>query len=270
MLKHLKKIRVMFSLLFFLLTTFLFLDYKELISDSLLNSILYFQFIPSFLKFTSIISLVSVGFIIVLIVSLVFGRIYCSSICPFGILQDIITWFSGKTRKKKKKKFFRFARPYNILRYTLLILTFLVFIFGSALLLTLLDPYSNHGRISTNIFRPVFYVLNNLLSNTLMSMNNYSINPVTLEGYHIFSIIFSFVILCTITYLSFKHGRLFCNTICPVGSLLGFVSKYSLFKIRIDSEKCTACTLCERECKSQCINSKDYMVDFTRCVGCFN
>ena len=270
MLKHLKKIRVIFSLLFFLLTTFLFLDYKELISERLLNSILYLQFVPSFLKFTNLFSLVSAGFILVLIISLVFGRIYCSSICPFGILQDIITWFSGKTRKKKKKKFFKFARPYNILRYSILILTILVFIFGSVILLTLLDPYSNHGRISSNLLRPVFYVLNNLLSNTLMSMNNYSINPVTLEGYNIFSIIFSFSILVLITYFSFKHGRLFCNTICPVGSLLGFVSKYSLFKILIDQNKCTSCTLCERECKSQCINSKEFYVDFTRCVGCFN
>ena len=270
MLKYLKRIRVIFSLLFFLLTTFLFLDYKELISNSFLNNILYFQFIPSFLKFTNVFSLVSIGFILVLIVSIIFGRIYCSSICPFGILQDIFTWLSGKTRKKKKKKFFRFARPYNILRYSLLIITILVFIFGSAILLTLLDPYSNHGRISTNIFRPVFYILNNLLSNTLMSMNNYSIGPATLEGYNIISIIFSFTILIIITYLSFKHGRLFCNTICPAGTLLGFVSKYSLFKISIDKEKCTACTLCERECKSQCINSKEYDVDFSRCVGCFN
>ena len=270
MLKHLKRIRVIISLLFFLLTTFLFFDYNRIISNVELDSILFLQFVPSFLKFVNIFSLSAIGFIIVIILSLLFGRIYCSTICPFGILQDIISWFSGKTRKKKKKKFFRFARPYNILRYTLLVITILVFLFGSVILLTLLDPYANFGRISSNLGRPVFYFINNIISSVLESFDSYAVYPVVLEGYNIFSILFSIAVLIIITYLSFKHGRLFCNTICPVGSLLGLVSKYSLFRIHLDQKTCNSCKLCERVCKSQCIDSKEKIVDFSRCVGCFN
>ena len=270
MLKHLKKLRVIISLLFFFITGFIFLDYSRIIPLGLIDSILYLQFIPSFLQFANLFSLVSLGFIAIIILNLLFGRIYCSTICPFGILMDIITWFSGKTRKKKRKRFFLFARPYNILRYTLLIITILFFLFGSVVMLTFLDPYGNFGRISSNLGRPVFYIFNNLLSQIMESFNNYSIHPATLEGYNIISVIFSFVILLIITYLSFKHGRLFCNTICPVGTFLGFLSKYSLFQIHLDKNECTSCRLCERECKSQCINSKDIEVDFSRCVGCFN
>ncbi|MFC2118788.1 4Fe-4S binding protein, partial [Bacteroidota bacterium] len=93
MLKYLKKIRVIISLLFFLLTTFIFLDYNRIVTDGLIDSILFLQFVPSFIKFVNLFSLAAFGFIVVFILSLFFGRIYCSTICPFGILQDIISWF---------------------------------------------------------------------------------------------------------------------------------------------------------------------------------
>jgi ferredoxin len=51
---------------------------------------------------------------------------------------------------------------------------------------------------------------------------------------------------------------------------LGFLSRFSLLKINIDSEKCNACGLCSRRCKAACIDGKNHTVDYSRCVACFD
>ncbi|MDP4282746.1 MAG: 4Fe-4S binding protein, partial [Bacteroidota bacterium] len=65
-------------------------------------------------------------------------------------------------------------------------------------------------------------------------------------------------------------GRWYCNTICPVGSLLGLCSELSLFKISIDETKCISCGKCSMICKAGCIDFKNKKVDFSRCVACFD
>lgn len=61
-----------------------------------------------------------------------------------------------------------------------------------------------------------------------------------------------------------------CNTICPVGTVLGFLSKYALLKPRIDTDKCNGCGLCARKCKASCIDSKNHAIDYSRCVTCMD
>ena len=73
-----------------------------------------------------------------------------------------------------------------------------------------------------------------------------------------------------IIWLSYSYGRLYCNSICPVGTLLGLLSKVSFFKIGIIESNCIACGECETVCKSNCIESESKYIDFSRCVGCFN
>ncbi len=73
-----------------------------------------------------------------------------------------------------------------------------------------------------------------------------------------------------VIYLSYKKGRIFCNSVCPVGALLGFLSKFSIFRIRLEKSVCTSCGICGANCKAGCIDTKLKVVDFTRCVGCFN
>ena len=70
--------------------------------------------------------------------------------------------------------------------------------------------------------------------------------------------------------LAWRGGRTYCNTICPVGTVLGFLSKYSLFKPVIDTTKCNGCGLCARNCKASCINSKAHEIDYSRCVACMD
>jgi ferredoxin len=265
----LKRIRVIVSVIFLSLTSLVFLDYRNLLPEDWINTIVYLQFIPSLLKFINIFSLGILGFIVVLVLTLLFGRIYCSTICPLGILQDVISFISRKF-KKKKKRFYRYLKPSNLLRYSLLGITTVLFLFGSILLVNLLDPYSNFGRFMTYFVKPVVVVLNNGLSIVLEKFNIYTIYPVELRKIQIEILLFPFFFLVLILWLSITNGRLFCNTVCPVGTLLGLISRFSLYKIRIEKSTCTICGLCDRVCKSSCMDYKEGKVDFTRCVSCYN
>ncbi|MBN2518994.1 MAG: 4Fe-4S binding protein, partial [Bacteroidales bacterium] len=266
---YLKPARVIISVLFLLAFLFIFLDFRKIIADTYFSIVTFLQFTPSLLKFISILSISAIGFILVLILTILFGRVYCSTLCPLGILQDIISRISIKF-KKKKKRYYKFHKPYNFLRYGILIIVIITFISGSIALVNWLDPYSNFGRISTFFFKPILIWVNNLVSKILESQNIYFLYhvdqiPIKFEVYVIPLIIFGILLVFAI-----KKGRLFCNTICPVGALLGITSKISLFKIKINSEKCINCGLCERVCKTECIKYKDHFVDESRCISCFN
>lgn len=266
--KWLKRIRVVISLSFLLLITFLFVDFTNTFSAALTNGLLYFQFLPSILKFINLLSVAATGFLVVLVLNLLFGRIYCSFLCPLGTLQDISHFVAGKFKKRKRR---HYKKPVNWLRFPILILaTILILFFGNILFLNLLDPYSNFGRIASNLFRPLYYELNNLLSFVLEKREIYTVKPVELKNTSFLSLGYSIFILGLVGWMSFKHGRLYCNTICPVGTLLGRFSEISLFKIQLDQVSCTSCGICGNNCKADCIDSKNKSVDFSRCVGCMN
>ena len=266
-LAHLKKIRVFISLLFFVLTSYLFIDLSSSFAAKGSDYILYLQFIPSTVKFVNLITFASIGFIIFLIVTLLFGRVYCSSICPMGTLQDIISFISSKFRKKSD---YRYIKRKTVLWYSFLIITLIFFISGTLFAVNMLDPFSNFGRIISTFVRPLVIAVNNLISFSLTNLNVYDLYPVEFKGLNWETLFFPAAILILVAWLSLKNGRLYCNSVCPVGALLGLVSRYSLFKIVVDENNCIACGECELVCKSGCIESLEKVIDFDRCVGCFN
>ena len=265
-LRFLKQIRVAISLVFLLAVSIVFLDLSYTLQPSFSEYPLYLQFIPSLLKFISIGSIASVGFIVVIVLTLLFGRVYCSTICPLGILQDIITF----VRNKIKPIRFLYSNPFTKTRYVVLFLAVVTFLLGTVVGLNLLDPYSNFGRILNNIARPIAQGINNSTVFILESLNIYTLAPVEFKGITLFSLLFSIGVFGLIFWLSARYGRLYCNTICPVGTLLGLLSKVSFFKIGIIETNCIKCGDCEIACKSNCIDSENEIVDFDRCVGCFN
>lgn len=265
----LKSLRVILAILFFVSITALFLDYRNWIKPQAFKDILYLQFTPSIIEFIKTISVLSAGFIFILLLTIIVGRFYCSAICPLGILQDIITRISNRFKKKKKRNF-SFSKPHNIIRYSILIITVIVFLAGSTLLVNCLDPYSNYGRILILFVKPVILLINNGLAEVFNKSESFifyhlKIYPAYAAVYFVPS-----VILILIVWFSAVKGRLFCNTVCPVGTLLGLVSKVSVFKIRIDEKYCNSCGLCEKKCKSSCIDSSAKTVDSSRCVTCYN
>ncbi len=267
--KWLKWTRVIIALVFFLLTLLVFLDFRDIISEKGVNRVLYLQFIPSLLKFLVLISLSAVGFILVLVLTALFGRVYCSAVCPLGILQDFISR-GGRMFKKKRKRRYKYTKPKTILRYTILITTVLLGLFGSVFIVNILDPYSMFGKVATGLLRPVGIWINNDLAHILESMNVFLLSLKDIGTVHLATLAFPVIILFVLIYMAGRYGRLYCNTICPVGTLLGWISRFSLFRIEIDAASCIKCGKCAFSCKSGCISIVDLSVDHSRCVACYD
>ena len=260
----LRLIRIILAVLFFSPIFLFFCDFAGLLPKQL-HGILHIQLVPAIMAG-------SFGIVIFLtVLTFLFGRIYCSVICPLGIFQDIISWLTRRRkRKSKKKRRYKYARPLSVLRYSLLGICVLSLIFGITIPILLLDPYSNFGRMAVNLFRPLLMEGNNLLHWVALKFHIYNFYYVTVYTVTGWSFAIAATILLIVAIMALLRGRLYCNTICPVGTLFGLFSRFSLFRIRIDESKCNSCGLCENACKSQCVNSKEKIVDYSRCVACFN
>lgn len=257
----LRKIRIAFAVVFFTLITLLFLDFTGSI-HTWFGWMAKIQFLPALLA-------LNIGVVVLLIaLTLVVGRIYCSVICPLGVLQDIISWSSGKRKKKKYR--FTYSTEKKLLRYGVLILFIIALIGGIGSLTALLAPYSSYGRIAQNLFAPLYGWGNNFLAYLAERADSYAFyrTEVWLKSLPTFCIAFATLIILII--LAWRNGRTYCNTICPVGTLLGVLSRYSLFRPVIHTEKCNSCTLCSRKCKTSCIDSKAHHIDYSRCVACMD
>ncbi|GHT65677.1 ferredoxin [Bacteroidia bacterium] len=257
--KHIKNIRIIFAII--VLTMFVYCFTTE----GKFHEVVHLQFVPSLLFAAMGMVLPLVG---LLLATLLFGRVYCSFLCPTGILQDVFIRIDKFFRKKKKK--YHTEPPHNIVRYSLLGLTLIAWIVGFNVVVTLLDPYSLFGRIGANILHPLTTVGNNLLALIFNAFGDYTFYNISIKAMGWSSLIVAVVSLATIAALSFRKGRFYCNVICPVGTLLGLISKISLFKIRVVEERCNKCLLCATQCKAGCIDSKNATIDYSRCVACYN
>ena len=260
----LKGLRVLLAIIFFTPLLLFFVDFDSKLPLGL-HSLLHLQIIPAILG-------LSIGIVIFqLLLALIFGRIYCSTICPAGVFQDIINrlFIIGKKKKKGSMRF-NYHRPLNVFRYLLLGVVILFAVFGFTGLLVWLDPYSNFGRIAANLFLPIVVWVNNILADILMGMDNYTLHHVTLSTITTSSIVAGGLALILFVLMVIFRGRFFCNTLCPVGALLSLVSRYSLFRITFDESACNNCGVCERTCKAEAIDSKNMKVDASRCIDCFN
>ncbi len=262
----LKPFRVGVSVAFFALIALLFLDFGNLLGP-VAGEALYLQFVPSLVKFMDAATLGAAGCIVIVILTLLFGRVYCSTICPLGTFQDVIGFAA---RKKVMRRGFRFSMPHNVLRHAILAMTVLLLIAGSGFLLNLLDPFSVFGRILTNLVRPVILLANNAAAVALEQLGVYALPRERLATIAWFSTGFSLAMLALVAWLAARRGRLYCNTVCPVGALLGLLARVSLLRIAIDSGSCKDCLRCENVCKAGCIDLGRKRVDFSRCVGCWN
>ena len=261
MYKLLKRSRVVISLLILVVITLNFLYFAT--SETLFfANFLKIQFVPALLgAFTGS----GIIFISLIILTLLFGRVYCSTLCPLGTSQDIITRFANIFKSKKNRRF-TYSPPKNVMRYSLLALAGIALIFGITSIISFLDPYSNFGRICTEFLGRGEQLIQNGLSMIMPESVFSSIYTTYVAGSFIFTA--SFLIL--IIVMSAFWGRLYCNTICPVGTFLGLLSRFSMFKPKINSQKCNHCNLCIQNCKSGCIDTKSGIIDESRCVACLN
>lgn len=257
----LKKIRIITATILFLFATLLFLDFTGIIH-------LWFGWLAKIQLVPAILAM-NLGVMVALVLlTLLFGRIYCSVVCPLGILQDVISNVSG--RRKGRKNRFRYSPAKTLLRYTVLVLFIICIVAGISMGVSLLDPYAAYGRIASNFLAPLYRLGNNFLAWIAEQVDSYAFysTDVWIKGWITFTV--AAVTLIVVGVLAWRHGRTYCNTICPVGTFLGFLSKFSLFRLTFNNEKCTKCKICERVCKSSCIDVKTLNIDHSRCVTCFN
>lgn len=255
----LRKIRITVAVACLTLITLLFLDFTGTCARWF-GWLAKIQLLPALMALNA-------GIIVGLVLfTLVFGRIYCSIICPLGVMQDCFAALG----KRAKKNRYRYSQALNTLRYTMLALMALAIVFGISAFVALLAPYSAYGRIAQTILSPIWLLGNSLLARWAEAEGSYTFYNVDiwLRGWVTLGVASATLIILGI--LAWRNGRTYCNTICPVGTVLGFLSRFSLLKPTIDTSKCNACGLCARNCKAACIDSKLHKIDYSRCVTCFD
>jgi len=198
------------------------------------------------------------------VATFIFGRIYCSVICPLGIMQDLFGWLG----KKAKKNRYTYSKEMKWLRYPVLALFIIAHVLGLAVLVQLLAPYAAFGRIATNLLQPVYQAGNNVLAAIAEHYDSYAFYHSDVWLRSGISLGIAAITLVVLGILAWRNGRTYCNTICPVGTLLSLLSRFSFLKITFDTEKCKSCSLCSKNCKAACIDYKTHTVDASRCVVC--
>jgi len=216
------------------------------------------QFLPALLAVTG-----GMVFLIILL-TLIFGRIYCSVICPLGIMQDFFSWLGGKAKKNR----FSYAKEKVWLRYGFLAVFIIAMIIGFAPLTTLFEPYSSYGRIVNSLFKPLYDQLNNWLAGLDAANDRYNFTEVQIWTRSVTTFVVALLTLLLLAVIAWRKGRLYCNSICPVGTTLSLCSRNSLVRVRFDKDMCKNCGMCEKNCKAQAIDFKNGTVDYSRCIVC--
>ena len=253
----LKKIRTTLALVVFVLITLLFLDVTGTL-HAWLGWLAKIQFWPAFYA-------LNIGVVAVLVVlTLVFGRIYCSVICPLGVMQDVVSWLHGRRKRNR----FTYSKEKKWLRYGMLGVFIISAVAGINAIVSLLAPYSSYGRIASSLFKPVYEAGNNVLASIAEHFNSYAFYSVDVWMKSLPTLIIASVTFVAIVILAWRGGRTYCNTICPVGTILSFFARFSWFKVRIDESKCVNCGLCTKNCKASAIDFKNHKIDYSRCVVC--
>ena len=257
----LRKIRITLAAICFVAVTLLFLDFTGTLH-------LWFGWLAKIQFLPAVMALNFVVIAILLVLTLLFGRIYCSVICPLGIFQDCVSNLSS--RRKGKKARFSYSKEIKWLRYGVLVLFVIALVAGLNALVALLAPYSAYGRMVQSLLAPVWQWGNNLLAWIAERQDSYAFVRKDVWLKSLPTLIVATVTFIVVVVLAWRNGRTYCNTICPVGTTLSFFSRFAMFRPVIDKSKCKSCHACERKCKAACIDVDNHKIDYSRCVDCFD
>ena len=138
----LRKIRITLAVLCFVSVTLLFLDFTGTI-HAWFGWLAKIQFLPAVLA-------LNLGVVAALVLlTLLLGRVYCSVVCPLGVMQDVF----GRLGRRRRKNRYSHSPALSWLRYTVLSLFVVALAAGVGSVVALLDPYGAYGRIASNLSR---------------------------------------------------------------------------------------------------------------------
>jgi len=251
--KHLKYVRIAAAVLFFALFAAVAVGFRPL------DALLVTQFGPGLLRLTSGLFLGTLAAVVLIAVAtLLFGRIYCSVLCPLGILQDGIAFLAQRIKGKAHRRYrFMDTRP---VKYGVFLAVIALAVAGVALPLIALLP-------SSNFFTFVSNVILRLVCTTdpeVGTPSYYCVNPPAV------AFCFSLCVFAFVAALAAWRGRVYCNTLCPVGAALSLLGRAPLWRITLSQDMCVCCGMCEAACKGGAIDAKKKSVLAENCVMCFN
>lgn len=192
----LRTIRLTAAIVCFTLITLLFLDFTGTL-HTWFGWLAKIQFLPAVLA-------LNIGVVLFLIVlTLLFGRIYCSVICPLGVFQDAVSWFSGKQKKNR----FRYSPALKWLRYGVLAVFILALVAGLNAFVVLLAPYSAYGRMVSSLLAPVWQWGNNLLAYFAERAESYAFYEVDVWMKSLSTLIIAVITLIVLFVLAWRNVR---------------------------------------------------------------
>lgn len=181
---------------------------------------------------------------ILLLYSLMFGRMICGWLCPFGLIQELA--YKVKTPKLKKSPV---TRLLSYLKFAILVFFVLIVPILYAFRDTPLPAFCKYicpaGTLEGGI---------GLLSNAVNASYFKMLGPLFTWK---FLLLVSIMVGCVFIF------RLFCRFICPLGALYGLFNKLSFFGIQVEKGKCTDCGMCQARCKVDIRHPGDQ-----ECISC--
>jgi len=191
-------------------------------------------------------SAASITALLILVFSGIFGRWYCAILCPLGTLQDV----ASLARRRKH----RFSKARPVLRIAAAVIAACLILAGTMGLAGWLDPWSLFSRFAAFNLQPL-----------LRLASRADVPPLP------FGLIFAPAAAMTaILVLSVFSGRWFCGTLCPVGTVLGFLNGIAPIRLRMDTDACVSCGGCSKACPATCIDVPAKLLDASRCVYCLD
>ncbi|MHC4623161.1 MAG: 4Fe-4S binding protein [Planctomycetota bacterium] len=190
------------------------------------------------------------------ILTIIFGRFFCSWVCPFGTLHHFVGYIGNRGRTTPQRIELNKYRKEQSVKYFILVVLLAGAAFPSisATLQTgLLDPIPLVTR-SFNLF---------LLPIADRSTNIASVTARFYEtAWLIFAIFFAAILLNLVI------PRFYCRFICPLGALFGVISRFAIWRIGKNQSECINCRMCEKSCEGGCEPMGNIRI--SECVLCFN
>ena len=181
---------------------------------------------------------------ILLLYCIMFGRMICGWLCPFGLIQELV--HKIPTPKLKKSPV---TRILSYLKYVILVFFVFIVPIMYAFRDTPLPAFCKYicpaGTLEGGIG-----LLSNAVNNSYFSM----LGPL---------FTWKFMLMVSIILGSVFIFRLFCRFLCPLGALYGLFNRISIFGIKVDNSKCTDCGLCHSKCKVDIRHPGDQ-----ECISC--
>ncbi|MFH1555257.1 MAG: 4Fe-4S dicluster domain-containing protein, partial [Pseudomonadota bacterium] len=196
--------------------------------------------------------------LVIIIPTLMVGRIFCNWVCPYGILHHFIGWVFNTRGAKDRIESNRYRKIYAI-KYYVLIGMLVAAIFGS-LQIGLLDPIVFIHRAFTVNILPAFNIpTQGMELPGGLRIGDYKVHQLA----WVIGLLFLFFVS-----MNLLIPRFFCRVICPLGALLGVFSRFAWWRIERDPVKCTDCDLCLQSCEGA--SDPHTQLRMSECFVCMN